>query len=99
MLDRQRQFADFPVVPALRPTAVADWFAGVHAAVGNDPDLPVWVGEIYLELHRGTLTTQGRTKYLHRRAERALITAETLSSMATLLGDRAGRIARGALAR
>ena len=26
----------------------------------NDPDLPVWVGEIYLELHRGTLTTQGR---------------------------------------
>ena len=46
----------------------------------SDPDLPVWVGEIYLELHRGTLTTQGRTKYLHRRAERALITAETLSS-------------------
>ena len=87
MLDRQRQFADFPVVPALRPTSVADWFAGVHAAVGSDPDLPVWVGEIYLELHRGTLTTQGRTKYLHRRAERALITAETLSSMATLLGD------------
>ena len=28
-----------------------------------DADLPVWVGEIYLELHRGTLTTQGRTKY------------------------------------
>ncbi len=42
---------------------------------------------MYLELHRGTLTTQGRTKFLHRRAERALITAETLSSMATLLGE------------
>ncbi len=87
MLDRQRQFADFPVVPALRPVAVEDWYAGLHDAVGDDPELPVWVGEIYLELHRGTLTTQGRTKYLHRRAERALITAETLSGMATLLGE------------
>ena len=46
----------------------------------------MWVGEIYLEYHRGTLTTQGRTKYLHRRAERALITAETLASMAAMLG-------------
>ena len=87
MLDRQRQFADFPVVPALRPVKVADWFAEAHAAVDEDPALPVWVGEIYLELHRGTLTTQGRTKFLHRRAERALITAETLGSMATLLGE------------
>src|SRR5690606_26826899 len=53
------------------------------------PALPAWVGEIYLELHRGTLTTQGRTKFLHRRAERALIAAETLSSMASLLGEPA----------
>ena len=87
MLDRQRQFADFPVVPALRPVGVADWFAAVREAVEADPELPVWVGEMYLELHRGTLTTQGRTKFLNRRAERALITAETLSSMAALLGE------------
>jgi len=87
MLDRQRQLADFPVVPALRPVGVAEWYAGVRAAVADNPDLPVWVGEMYLELHRGTLTTQGRTKSLHRRAERALIAAETLSSMATLLGE------------
>ena len=86
MLERTRLFADFPAVPALRQTLVEDWYAGLHDAVGSDPDLPVWVGEIYLELHRGTLTSQGRTKYLHRRAERALITAETLGSMATLLG-------------
>jgi alpha-mannosidase len=87
MLARQRQFADFPVVPALRPVAVADWFSSVREAVEDDHELPVWVGEMYLELHRGTLTTQGRTKLLNRRAERALITAETLSSMATLLGE------------
>jgi alpha-mannosidase len=86
MLERQRQLADFPVVPSLRPVKVAEWFHAVCEKVAGDPDLPVWVGEMYLELHRGTLTTQGRTKFLHRRAERALIAAETLSSMAALLG-------------
>src|SRR5262249_25391718 len=88
MLERQRQLDDFPVMPSLRPVRVADWFRDVVAKAGKDPSLPVWVGEMYLELHRGTLTTQGRPKFLHRRAERALIPAETLSSMATLLGDR-----------
>ena len=73
-------FADFPVVPALRPVNVADWFASTRDSVAPNPELPIWVGEIYLELHRGTLTTQGRTKFLHRRAERALITAETVSA-------------------
>jgi alpha-mannosidase len=86
MLTRQRQLSDFPVVPSLRPVNVADWFASTGDRVAANPELPTWVGEIYLELHRGTLTSQGRTKFLHRRAERALITAETLSSIATLLG-------------
>jgi alpha-mannosidase len=86
MLARQRQLSDFPVVPSLRPVNVAAWFASTRDRVAANPELPTWVGEIYLELHRGTLTSQGRAKFLHRRAERALITAETLSSMATLLG-------------
>jgi alpha-mannosidase len=46
----------------------------------------VWVGELYLEYHRGVLTTQGRTKRLHRRAERDLIAAETLAGLASLAG-------------
>ncbi|MCT7378055.1 alpha-mannosidase [Chelativorans salis] len=89
MLDRARQLAGFPAVPALRQVRVGEWFEDVRQKIAERPDLPVWVGEMYLELHRGTLTTQGRTKFLHRRAERALITAETLSSMATLLGEPA----------
>ena len=84
MVLRARQLVDFPVVPKLAHVTVSDWFAGIPSRL--TAALPKWVGEIYLEYHRGTLTTQGRTKYLHRRAERALVTAETLSSMATLLG-------------
>ncbi len=81
---RLRQMQDFPVVPAIKHVNVSDWFAGLPARVTGP--LPKWVGEIYLEYHRGTLTTQSRTKYLHRRAERALVTAEVLSSMVTMRG-------------
>lgn len=85
MLERQAQLADFPALPSLRPVRVDEFFARIHDA-GLVEELPVWVGEIYLELHRATLTTQGRTKRCHRQAERALITAETVGSLATLLG-------------
>jgi alpha-mannosidase len=83
MLTRTRQLADFPVVPALRQVKVEDFFA---SAQERGADLPVWLGEIYLEYHRGTFTTQGRTKRLHRQAERALIGAEALGALAALGG-------------
>ncbi|WP_084516100.1 alpha-mannosidase [Microbacterium luticocti] len=50
-----------------------DFFERARAEL---PDAPVWVGELYLELHRGTLTSQHQTKALHRRAEHALVEAE-----------------------
>jgi len=40
------------------------------------------VGELYLEYHRGTYTTQSRTKRASRRAERALHDAELLAAVA-----------------
>ena len=42
--------------------------------------LPVWKGELYLELHRGTLTTQAKTKLNNRRLEQALPALEFISS-------------------
>ena len=38
--------------------------------------LPVWVGEMYLELHRGTYTSQAKTKQGNRRSEHLLREAE-----------------------
>ena len=81
---RLRQLQDFPVVPKIAHVNVSGWFDGVMGRLTGP--LPKWVGEIYLEYHRGTLTTQSRTKYLHRRAERALVTAEVLGSMAVMRG-------------
>lgn len=50
--------------------------------VDRSEDLPVWDGELYLELHRGTCTTQAWIKKANRRAETALRIAEWLLSCA-----------------
>jgi alpha-mannosidase len=47
-------------------------------------ELPEWRGELYLELHRGTYTTQARTKRNNRRLEFALRNAEFLCALAAL---------------
>lgn len=43
---------------------------------------PVWVGELYLEYHRGTYTTQSRTKRYNRKLEFLLREVELYATMA-----------------
>jgi len=45
-------------------------------------ELPVWNDELYLEYHRGTLTTQSNTKAWNRNSEVLLTDAEKFLSMA-----------------
>lgn len=45
----------------------------------------VWVGELYFELHRGTYTSQAKTKKLMRQCEVALKTLELVASSEALL--------------
>ena len=85
MVERAREMTGLPAVPEVSFGAVAAFFERTRQAVQGQ-ELPTWLGEMYLELHRGTLTTQGRTKYLHRRAERDLVAAETISALAYLQG-------------
>lgn len=48
------------------------------------PDAPVWVGELYLELHRATLTSQAMTKQGNRRSEHLLREAELWAATAAV---------------
>jgi alpha-mannosidase len=82
MVQRHAELEGFPALPRARFGRVDAFFERAAQA----PALPVWVGELYLELHRGTLTTQGRTKRLHRRAERDLVAAEALEALCALAG-------------
>jgi alpha-mannosidase len=53
-------------------------------AEGEYPDAPVWVGELYLEMHRGTYTSQARTKQGNRRSEALLHEAELWAATAAV---------------
>ncbi|WP_372411063.1 alpha-mannosidase [Streptomyces luteireticuli] len=62
-----------------RPSA---FFEKAHAEYAQDA--PVWAGELYLELHRATLTSQARTKQGNRWAEHLLHEAELWSATAAV---------------
>ncbi|MFJ4828900.1 alpha-mannosidase [Streptomyces sp. NPDC088747] len=85
MLDRARLAADLEGSPRV---AIETPDAFFEASQREYPDAPVWLGEMYLEFHRGTLTSQARTKQGNRRAERLFREAELwLSTAAVLTGS------------
>ncbi|WP_328680931.1 glycosyl hydrolase-related protein [Streptomyces sp. NBC_00322] len=59
----------------------ADFFSKAEAEYLNPP---VWVGELYLELHRATLTSQAKTKQGNRRSESLLREAELWAATAAV---------------
>jgi len=73
-LRRARNAPSLPVVHHGRNAL--DFFKD---AKGRSRDLPVWAGELYLELHRGTYTSQAATKKANRECEFLLRDAELLA--------------------
>ena len=49
---------------------------------------PKWMGELYLEYHRGTYTSIGKNKKGNRYSEFALTKAEAISYIALLMGEK-----------
>ncbi len=82
--------AGLPGLPAARGGGLDAFRAAYRERVAElrarGRELPVWDGELYLELHRGTLTSQARLKQWHGQAERALRAVEL-----AVLGAPTGR--------
>jgi len=78
MLESARRLADSDGLPHLQMEGPRAFFTDVEATM-RDP--AVWVGELYLELHRGTYTSQAATKAGNRRGELALRDAELWASL------------------
>ncbi|KNX36612.1 alpha-mannosidase [Luteipulveratus halotolerans] len=76
--ERQRDLEGAPKVTIASPRA----FFGDAESGYADP--PVWSGELYLEYHRGTYTSQARTKRGNRRSEHLLREAELWATAATV---------------
>jgi alpha-mannosidase len=79
MLESARRLADVEGLPRLTMEGPRQFFTEAEADI-RDP--AVWVGELYLELHRGTYTTQAATKRGNRRAEFALRETELWGALA-----------------
>ncbi len=82
MLENIREMGNFPSTPQIHTGKVGNFFEELAAVSEN---LPVWNGELYLEYHRGTYTTQARNKKANRQSEFLLHDAEFLATYASLL--------------
>lgn len=83
MLQRATRTRDLAGSPRVSIEEPSRFFA---AAEADYPDAPVWVGELYLEMHRGTYTSQARTKEGNRRCEHLLREAELWATTAAVRG-------------
>ena len=83
MLENIREMGSFPATPRINCGTVGEFFRRLEAQVGDR--LPTWNGELYLENHRGTYTTQSRNKRSNRKSEFLLHDAEFLATLASTL--------------
>ncbi|MFI0821125.1 alpha-mannosidase [Streptomyces sp. NPDC021098] len=90
MAERLHRFADLEGAPRVVSRTPAEFFEDAEAELREvesvaRPLAPVHSGELYLELHRGTLTSQVAMKRHNRACESLLRAAEYLSAAATVL--------------
>ncbi len=83
MMERQRRVRSVEGSPRVEIESPDEFF---EAARAEYPDAPVWVGELYLELHRGTFTSHAREKRGNRLSEHLLREAEFIWTAAALEG-------------
>ncbi|MDR1430671.1 MAG: glycosyl hydrolase-related protein [Propionibacteriaceae bacterium] len=81
MLWTADRLADLEGSPRVTVESPAEFFS---KAESEYPDAPVWRGEMYLEFHRGTLTTHHAIKAGNRRVQNLLHQAELWSATASI---------------
>jgi alpha-mannosidase len=81
MLEKARRLRDLEGSPRVVIEEPDEFFAAARAEL---PEAAVWSGELYLELHRATYTSQARTKAGNRRSEHLLREAELWAATAAV---------------
>ncbi|MBR4767253.1 MAG: alpha-mannosidase, partial [Clostridia bacterium] len=75
-----------PGCPEVKMEFSRDFFERLRKDVADNTYLPEWAGELYLEFHRGTLTSQSRNKRFNRKSEILYHDIETLAETANIFG-------------
>ncbi|MFT8640200.1 alpha-mannosidase [Bifidobacterium sp.] len=81
MLELAHRQQNMEASPRVRLASPEAFF---EQAEGEYPDAPTWVGELYLENHRGVLTSQHNMKAGNRRSEHMLREAEMWAATAAV---------------
>lgn len=75
-----------PGCPKYEMKKSRDFFEQLDERVKANPRLPKWVGELYLEYHRGTYTSVGKNKWYNRKSEFLLRDVELFAQIAETSG-------------
>lgn len=80
MLEMRSRLDAMPGLPNVKSTRADQYFDKLHEQVAQSEEyVHTWDGELYLEYHRGTYTSQARNKMLNRKAEIMLRESEFTS--------------------
>lgn len=83
MLENQRRLSrGIPGCPTTVQSHALEFFQKLERDVMGSKYLPHWVGELYLEYHRGTYTSMARNKRWNRKMEFAFENAELYRTLA-----------------
>lgn len=73
-------------IPKVRQEFSRTYFDRLYEKVKDSKRLPVWMGELYFEFHRGTYTSMARNKRSNRKSEFRMMELELLSVLAKAKG-------------
>ena len=87
MLENARRMnKGLPGCPRVEMGKVGDYFERLASKVAVRKDFPKWVGELFLEYHRGTYTSMARNKRYNRKSELLYQDVELFAIFGMLLG-------------
>lgn len=88
MLEMRRRLNEVPGLPKVVTGRADEFFKRLHERVAKtDQYVHTWDGELYLEYHRGTYTSQAYNKRMNRKLELLYREAEWLGVLAGLSSD------------
>ena len=84
IVERNLRTANVPYLPKVKMGSAQGYFDGLYAE-----NLPLYSGEMYLEKHRGTYTSQSNNKNYNREFEEKMLSLEMLLAARGIRGDQA----------
>lgn len=87
MIEIGNKMKELPGIPEVRFSKAEPFFKSLEEKTKDNPNFPIWDGELYLEYHRGTYTSQAQVKKNNRFSEILYHNVELFSSFTDVLID------------